>query len=385
MGSTRYVSRFPLELPHVSCFSILLLILLLPSLSLYAQNEGALAPGVLVGAEIQNIEKTLGASGLSGSRRHEALVKLARLYELSGNIEGAARAWTNAATADAGNRDDLALVKGAACFAAMGEWEKAEEAVKPALLTGRDKQTLIRARLLGAQIGAFKSAAGGTSAGNPAATLMALLEDPDYAVFKPSIYYTLWKTSSADTWKTRLLAEFPRSPEGRIAASAGTAAESAASTGAVSAAPTAMWLLIPGREGAATERPGSAGTVAAAPSAPTPAAAPISAPSVAKPAQVTTNTAPAAAPGTSTATAPASTGTSAANTGAVLQTGFFSVEGNAQVMAERLKKAGFTPAISRRTINGKEGWVVNVPAGSDAGATILQLKNAGVESFLVSN
>jgi hypothetical protein len=180
------------------------------------------------------------------------------------------------------------------------------------------------------------------------AALSALLDEGDYGEFKASICYTLWKTSGADIWKDRLIAEFPRSPEGRIAAADSGAVNTA---GAISAAPTAMWLLLPGREGIAT----------------VPAAVPSAAP---------------AAPLVPSVPAPAETG--AAN-GTVLQTGLFGREANAQAMADRIRAAGFTPIISPRSVNGADYWAVSVPAGSDMGATILQLKNAGVESFPVFN
>ncbi|GHU55442.1 hypothetical protein FACS189442_3030 [Spirochaetia bacterium] len=295
-----------------------------------------------MGTEIQNIEKTLNTSALSGSGRHEALVNLARLYELSGSIEGAAQAWAVASVADPANRDDLALIRSAACYAAMGEWEKAEDAVKMVLLTGWDKQTLLRARLLGAQIGAFRSGAANGAIGGingAGAVLAALLDDPDYGEFKAVICYTLWKTTGDDTWKNRLAAEFPRSPEARIA--------DGTDGGAISAAPTAMWLLIPGRQ-----------DIAIAPSAPIAPSIPV---------------------------APVAPLTSDAETnavdGAVLQTGLFGREANAQAMAERLRAAGFTPVISCRSVNGAEYWAVSVNAGPDMAATILRLKNAGFESF----
>ncbi|GHV55070.1 hypothetical protein AGMMS49579_17000 [Spirochaetia bacterium] len=322
MGSTRF---------SVSFFSIFLLFFPIFSLQVHAQSGSAVAPGVLLGTEIQNIEKTLGTPALTGSVRHEALVKLARLYELSGNIEGAAQTWTMAAAADPVNRDDLALIKGAACYTAMGEWEKAEEAVKTVLLTCWDNQTLLRARLLGAQIGVFRSGAIGAAG----AVLAALLDDPGYGEFKASICYTLWKTTGDDTWKNRLVTEFPRSPEGRIAAG-GT------DGGAIGAAPTPMWLLIPGRQ-----------DIVIVPSAPIAPAVPV---------------------------AIASTPVAETNT-AILQIGLFGREGNAQAMAERLRTAGFIPIISRRSVNSTEYWAVCVSAGSDMAATILRLKNAGFESF----
>ncbi|MDR1319292.1 MAG: hypothetical protein LBJ90_06675, partial [Treponema sp.] len=54
-------------------------------------------PAQPLGTELQNIEKTLNSSGLSGTARRETLVRLAELRELSGDIEGAARAWFEAA------------------------------------------------------------------------------------------------------------------------------------------------------------------------------------------------------------------------------------------------------------------------------------------------
>jgi hypothetical protein len=50
---------------------------------------------------------------------------------------------------------------------------------------------------------------------------------------------------------------------------------------------------------------------------------------------------------------------------------------------ERLKSAGFTPALVRRPGESAEYWVVTVPAGQDINRTIAELKNAGFESFPV--
>jgi hypothetical protein len=52
-------------------------------------------------------------------------------------------------------------------------------------------------------------------------------------------------------------------------------------------------------------------------------------------------------------------------------------------MAGRLEKAGFQTRLARRTVNGSEYWAVLVPAGGDAGKTLMELKNAGFESFPV--
>ena len=70
-------------------------------------------------AEIQNIERTIAGQGLSPALRHESLVRLARLRQLSGDIEGAARNWLEAAAAIPGRIDDDALLACAYCLAAM--------------------------------------------------------------------------------------------------------------------------------------------------------------------------------------------------------------------------------------------------------------------------
>jgi hypothetical protein len=52
-------------------------------------------------------------------------------------------------------------------------------------------------------------------------------------------------------------------------------------------------------------------------------------------------------------------------------------------MAERLRRGGFTPLVTRRRVNGTEYWAVGVSPGENMNDTILALKNAGFESFPV--
>jgi hypothetical protein len=293
--------------------------------SLYGQSLGVSSLAVV----IADSEALLGKSGLAGAEQRGLLEKLARLYQLSGNMEGAARAWTNAAFAEPGKRDDNALLEGAACLIALGEMDKADASVRTVLLTGRDQGALFKARYLGAQIEAFRSA--DTSA------LIALIDDPDYGELKPAVYYTLWKISGADTYRNRLVAEYPLSPEARILEEGQT----------VAARPLALWVLFPGREGIG----------------------PVSAPAPSSPGEAN----PAAQN-------PAASGEWRT---ALLQTGLFSREENARAMTERLKTAGFDARVSPRTVNGNSYWAVGVPPGGDINGTILALKNAGFESFPV--
>lgn len=162
--------------------------------------------GASLEAEIQNSERAAARQGASPAERHEALVRLARLRQLSGDIEGAARTWLDAAGAIPGRVDDEALLNCAYCLAAMGEWDRAITALEPLL------SRYPRARFLHISIQAIKS--GDTS------SLAVIADNPEYSEMRSEIFFVLWKLSTganAERWRQRLVTEFPNSPEGRLA------------------------------------------------------------------------------------------------------------------------------------------------------------------------
>jgi hypothetical protein len=273
-------------------------------------------------AELRNLER------LGGGR--EALVRTAGLKELAGDIEGAARAWEMAAQAEP--PDHLSMLRGAACFIALGDWERAEAALRVALSGAADQDARVHARFLAAQLEALRSGGANTSA------LAALLGEGAFGAYKPRIYFTLWKLTGRESWLSSLAGEFPRSPE---AAAAGGGA-------AVSAAGTALWLLFPGRQGSAP-----------AASSPGPAHSP-------EPAR------------------PAHSPEPAGPTGTVLQAGLFSREENARALLEKLRGAGFPAGSLRQDRPGGAYTLVYVAPGADINASIRELKAAGFESFPVS-
>jgi tetratricopeptide (TPR) repeat protein len=270
-------------------------------------------------AEILNIERAALRQGVSAVERHDALVRLARLRQLSGDIEGAAINWLEAAAAVPGTVDDDALLACAYCLAAMGEWERAGTALEPLLSKSQ------QARFLDTSIKAIAS--------GDVAALTALAANPEYSQMKSQIIFMLWKTSrgdEAETWRRRLVTDFPQSPEGRLAAGE--------SSSAVTIRPSPFWFLMNRQDSisiAAVERPAS---TAPAPQSPAPQPS---------------------APQTR------------------LQTGVFSRQANAQVQMDNLKRAGFSPSLEQRD----EMWAVTVPAGADANRTISELKDAGFDSF----
>ena len=350
---------------------------------LFAQN------GIRVTVEIQNIEKSLAAKNITPAERHASLVRLARLRQLSGDIEGAAKNWLEAAVAIPGKVDDDALLSCAYCLAAMGEWERAAAAVKPLLNKSQ------RARFLDVSMNAWKT--------GDTLSLAALAQDSEYSAMKSEIYFMLWKIQgggaanaggvnagiTGEDWKQRLLVEFPQSPEARLAASENSS---------LAVKPSPFWLFLSGRETIAQMENTARDTSQIAPqivpqAAPAPqpsqSASSQSAPQTAKtpmpqvqtapqPAQTTPQSEPQSAP--QAAKAPVSA--SRADT-ARLQTGIFTREDNARTQIENLRKAGFTSALERRIVNGNEMWAVIVPAGADANRTMNDLKKSGFDSFVL--
>jgi len=310
------------------------------------------------GTEILNLEQKLASSVISPFERYEALVRLARLKQLSGNIPGAAANWLDAATVNP--NDDSALVSGAFCLTAIGEWERAYQAIQPLLASTRRGPAVLQAFYLDAYLKTMFS--------SNASPLAALAGDPGFASLRPTVYYTLWQVltknpnisgaGNADTWKMRLIAEYPGSPEALIAGSGGAI---------VSAVQNPMWLLFPGApvSGTAARPP----VKPAAPTTPPPITSTVVIPAQPAPRPVQPPAPQAPKPQANAPATPA------------LQTGAFISETNARAHAESLRKAGFTAAITRKQINGADRWVVTVPAGSNQSKTMQELKKAGFDSF----
>jgi cell division septation protein DedD len=295
-------------------------------------------------AELRNLEERIRLSP-STSARLEDLSRLAGLRELSGDIEGAASSWELAA---GGGRDSQALLREAACFMALGEWERMDAALREILLAGGAGEERSQAYFLRAQMEGLRS--GGTDI----SALVSLLEESAYRGYRPRIYFSLWKCTGQESWRQKLTAEFPRSPEGRIAAGTGPAAV------AVTAEPSPMWLLF-----AASSR--SAGQPSPGPPVPRQAV-----PQTARP------QAPQQPMASRQAVSPPAPGET------LLQTGFFSREANAQTLLEKLRAAGFPALTARQARTGGDYTAVYVRPGPDINQSIRDLKAAGFDSFPIT-
>ncbi|MCL2186654.1 MAG: SPOR domain-containing protein [Treponema sp.] len=339
---------------------LLIIIFFFPIKNIFSQT------GVSLATEIQNVERAV-QSASNSVERHASLVRLARLRQLSGDIEGAARNWLEAAAAIPGTVDDDALLSCALCLAAMGEWDRASAALEPLLLKN------IRASFLNTGIRAIKT--GDTS------MLDVIADNPEYSSVKHEILFLLWKISNgeaAQRWRNRLAAEFPQSPEGRLAANN----LRGSSETQLTMSPNPFWFFVSGLDSLpllASER-GSLETQRTAnreQSASNREQNPANR-EVSREQSVTSQTAPAAH-----AALAAQSSAKVPETSLRVQTGVFSREANANTQASNLRQAGFTPSIEQRVSNNTPMWAVTVSAGADANQTIANLRAAGFEGFLI--
>jgi len=358
------------------------LILMITSACVFGRQAIFAQTGVSLDAEIKNMEKTVNKQGVSPAQKHETLVRLARLRQLSGDIEGAAKNWYEAAAAIPGNIDDDALLSCAGCLAAMGEWDRASAALEPLV------SKIQRARFLDTVIKAIQS--GDVSA------LAALASNPQFSQMKSEIYFMLWKISKgqeAESWRGKLLAEYPQSPEGRLAA--------VESSPAITVRPSPFWFFAGGLDSLplASETYTAVKPQDAAKPKSTPAVSQANAPAKQSAQVVSQTAAPSVQPQNSTPKTGAPAQTSAPTTqpqnpppktgspaqtvvpamGVKLQTGKYSIEANADKQMDKLRLAGFTPFMEKRD----EYWFVMVPAGADQKQTIKELREAGFDSFPV--
>jgi len=274
---------------------------------------------------------------VAGAAKKRAWIALATLYELAGNPEAAALAWSEAAFAEPARRDDMALMESSRCFTAIGETERAVADVRTVLLTGRDPLALRKARLWAGYIAAFSGAPDAVS------LLATFAADPDSENESPSILFVTNRVLGVPDDATRLLAEYPRTLEARILA--------AASRKRVDLALTPQWIFT-------GPRPIPPPETTLASKAPPPLNTP---PTPTKP--------------------PVPASVSAESSAKALQVGLFKSELNAQNLVSRLEAKKFPCSISIRTVGEAMYWAVTVDPGVSVKDTTMKLKDAGFESF----
>lgn len=293
------------------------------------------------------------ATAASAADRKFLLASLADYAERCGRAASAAVYFHDAAFADPAARDDSLLLDSARCLLASGDIDGADSIVRAVTLTSFDDPTLNRARAYAAWITLYQG-------DRPSAltAIRALAGNPRFEAWGPSLNFTLWWTEGDQTARAAVLTNWPKSPEAAVL------------LGKISLSPVSFWYLMPRNEAkvAAFAAAGQAPAVATASSAP-------NADSSAK------DTTPLAG-----SVGSADTDTSAAASGkSWQQTGFFKFREYAEDLSAALLKAGFQSEIrEEKRPSGTVYFAVLVPENAE-GTTGLRLKNAGFESYLVTD
>ncbi|MFQ3547285.1 MAG: SPOR domain-containing protein, partial [Termitinemataceae bacterium] len=202
-----------------------------------------------------------------------------------------------------------------------GDFEKAASHIKTILLTSRDTWVIARAQLLATFLEALQ---GSTEA---LQLLEARAADSAYREEQPSILFMLFGLTGNTAYTSRLQKDFPSSIESI-------------------ALLKPMPLFFFGAEVAARRATTE----------------------IQEGSSVTMQDQKRESPGAGAGSVP-------------LQIGLFRQEENARAMVQRLAVKGFVANLGTRTIQGASYWVVTVDGGMDYNRTIMQLKDAGFESF----
>jgi len=319
--------------------------------------------------------------------RKAILSSLADYEERNGLAAAASKHYSDAAFADSKARDDGLLLDSARCAFASGDASSADGSVRAVLLTCFDDKTLVRARVYAAWISLYggddarqDSAAGAQAApgsSSPAATQTALslirsyADNPSFAVYAPALLFTLWWSSGDVAAKTKLLASFSGSPEASIV------------RGEMSLSPTPFWYLM-ARDPAKVAAFARAGSDALADGKQPPSGSQDAAD---KPAKTAASEKPAAASEKPAAASnsPSPVSPVAASSGIWQQTGFFRSRDNAEDLRSRLVKLGFKAVIREEKRPSGTLYFSGLVPGDAKGEAAARLKDAGFESYLVTD
>lgn len=361
------------------------------------------------------IDSLVAAAAKAGAPadRKAILSSLADYEERSGLLSAASKHYNDAAFADPKTRDDAFLLDASRCAFASGDTSTADGFVRAVLLTCFEEKTLVRARVYSAWItlsggddsqngavspsstapsSAAASSGAAVSANSPASALSLIrsyAENPSFSSYAPALLFTLWWSSGDTDAKSKLLTSFPGSPEASVV------------RGDMSLSPTPFWYLMardPSKVAAfanagtaslsATTTPESSASGASSSSADSASAGradstPVGAPD--KNAIADTSSSSDKTADSDKASVQPDKAGSGSSSGIWQQAGFFRNRDNAEDLRSRLAKLGFKAVIrEEKRPSGTVYFSVLVP-GDAKGVTAARLKDAGFESYLVTD
>ncbi len=293
-------------------------------------------------------------------KKRSILLILAGALELAGRFPEAADRYEEAAYAVPSARDADSLLASCAARIASGEGDKAEGILKALALTSDEPRIAVKARVLSA----WRELVAGRRAEALALADGALALAAKLPALKLEALVVAWAASDGERRAGYAAA---------IARDYGSTPEAALVSGGAPP-PLAHWLLsgVYGKDEGAGK--GAAASATASDTATAAKPAGDSKPADAKPGD--------AKPAPTGQSGQAATATDKPEAGPIaFQIGAFTVEKNAALLVDRLKKAGFAPRVVKK--DNPPVWTVLVDAGSDSQATLMKLKDAGFEAFPV--
>lgn len=275
---------------------------------------------------------------IAADRRSPLVRERAALLQAAGRWLEAAEAWQELARLPSDRGAQPELIASALCLLYAGDIEKARFVAEAAGLSTQDRELRVVAALVAARA---RAAAGETEAALKAARELLDGVGPAQRLAALELAASLAEGQEKAEYERRIKAEF-----------GGVGGGSQAFLALLGASADYGWTPP---EAAAPS------SVGAPPVAPTPVA----------PATV-------AAGGTATASQAASEASAGPTH---YQVGAFRDQANAQALVKRLSGLGFNASLRSRNDDRGAVFTVIVPAGSDPGATLLRIKDAGFEAW----
>ncbi|AEJ19284.1 SPOR domain-containing protein [Gracilinema caldarium] len=281
--------------------------------------------------DLEQYQKLVQTKDLPGPQKKAAWLSLAQLQVVNGEYMLAATGFTEAAFSVTGSRDDKALVKAAQCYLYAGDVEHASSHVKTLLLTSQDSQVIEEAQRLGLLIDILRGE------NNALQHLEQIRQSSKSFEQKPILLYILYILTGKEEYADILKKNYTDSIETAMLENKRVVFKY-----------SPLWLL---RLSDVNLQP------------------------------LTDATSTVKVPENERTTQQEQKNSSEV----LLQVGLFSQQNNAQQMADRLQKKGFTATIGKRTLKDTSYWVVTIPGGTHYNDTLMQLKDAGFEAFPLFN
>lgn len=319
--------------------------------------DAALAKG-----DPEAVIEALSSKAASATRPADKKLLLSTLgeyFERLGRVTDAADRFHDAAFADPASRDDSLLLDSARCLLEVGDVEGADAIVRAVTLTSFDGVALLRARAYAAWITLATD-----DRSSALTAIRTLADNPQFAAWAPAFLFTLWWADGDAEARDSLLKKWPASPEAAVI------------SGKIGLSQVPFWYLMPRKDSLVSAFASSGSGAASASGA---------AMTGSRSGSVTGGSATAGSVTGAAVSGNTTDGNVAGKTARDWQqAGFFKNREYAEDLVSALAKAGFKAEIhEEKRPSGTVYFAVLVPE-DPKGSVAARLKDAGFESYLVT-